>query len=118
MALYIIKKSLSSAVPSQPAPPTASDILATSMKLSWKAPSSDGGTPVVGYHVERRSTISRSWVFVNSEPITDTHLHLKDLFEGMTYEFRVTAINKMGSSKPSNPSLPIIAKNPWGKNYK
>jgi len=31
------------------------------------------------------------------------------------YEYRVTAVNKMGAGKPSDPSLPITARNPWSQ---
>jgi len=106
-----------SGVPGAPQAPTAVDILANSMKLLWKAPASDGGTPITGYHVERRSNTSKHWVFLNKEPETDTSLLVKDLFEEMVYEFRVTAINKMGAGKPSPPSLPYVAKNPWSKSH-
>lgn len=83
------------------------------MKLLWKPPSTDGGAPILGYHVERRSNTSKSWVFLNKDPIPDTSLLVKDLFEDMTYEFRVSVVNKMGTGKPSPPSCPIVAKNPW-----
>jgi len=85
------------------------------MKVVWNAPSTDGGTPVVGYHVERRSKISRHWVFLNKDPVPDTSLVVKDLFEDMVYEYRVTAVNKMGAGRPSDPSLPITARNPWSQ---
>jgi len=102
-------------VPGAPSAPTAVDVLATSMKIVWNAPAKDGGTPIVGYHVERRSKISKHWVFLNKDPITDTSLVVKDLFEDMVYEYRVTAVNKMGAGKPSDPSLPITARNPWSQ---
>ena len=101
------------AVPGVPSAPTALDVLATSMKINWNAPAKDGGTPIIGYHVERRSKISKHWVFLNKDPIPDTSLVVKDLFEDMVYEYRVTAVNKMGAGKPSDPSLPITARNPW-----
>lgn len=104
-------------MPGAPRAPTATDILATSMKLNWMAPDSDGGTPILGYHVERRSNTSKHWVFLNKEPVTETSLHVKDLFEDMVYEFRVTALNKVGAGKPSPPSVPYTAKNPWSKLY-
>lgn len=106
---------MSVAVPGTPAAPTAVDVFATSMKVVWNAPAKDGGTPIIGYHVERRSKISKHWVFLNKDPVPDTSLLVKDLFEDMVYEYRVTAVNKMGAGKPSDPSKPIIARNPWSQ---
>ena len=106
---------LCTAVPGAPSAPTAVDVLATSMKILWNAPSKDGGTPIIGYHVERRSKISKHWVFLNKDPVPDTSLVVKDLFEDTVYEYRVTAVNKMGAGKPSDPSPPITARNPWSQ---
>jgi titin len=105
----------SSDLPGVPSSPTASDVLATSLKLHWNAPAVDGGTPVIGYHVERRSKTSMHWVFLNRDPVVGTSFDVRDLFEDTTYEFRVTAVNKMGAGKPSDPSKPITARNPWSK---
>jgi len=54
-------------------------------------------------------------VFLNKEPVADTSMVVKDLFEDTVYEYRVTAVNKMGAGKPSDPSLPITARNPWSQ---
>jgi len=105
----------SAAVPSAPSAPSAVDVLATSMKIVWNAPAKDGGTPIIGYHVERRSKTSKHWVFLTKDPVPDTSLVVKDLFEDMVYEYRVTAVNKMGAGKPSDASLPITARNPWSQ---
>ena len=45
----------SSAVPSAPGVPIPSDVTGKTCKLTWDAPSSDGGSPVTGYTVERRA---------------------------------------------------------------
>jgi len=100
-------------LPGTPSSPTASDVLATSLKIHWNPPATDGGTPIIGYHVERRSKTSMHWVFLNRDPVVGTSLDVRDLFEDTVYEFRVTAVNKMGAGKPSAPSKPITARNPW-----
>ena len=85
------------------------------MKLNWQPPESDGGTPIIGYYIERRSKTSRNWVTLNREPVTETKYDVTDLFEGTEYEYRVLAENKVGKGPPSNPSMPVMAKDPWGK---
>lgn len=39
---------------------------------------------------------------------------IPDLMEGMKYTFRVTAVNKGGQSKPSEPSDPVLIKDRYG----
>ena len=87
------------------------------MKLSWQPPAQDGGTPVIGYNIERRSNTSKRWVFITKEPIKDTFFVVNDLFVDTMYEFRVSAENKQGISKPGKPSQPTLAKDPWGRYY-
>ena len=101
-------------VPVAPAAPKVDDITATSCSLSWAPPTDDGGSPVTGYYVERKSSISPRWVRVNKSPITDLTLPISELLEGTEYEFRVIAVNKKGESSPSTPSTSFLAKNPYG----
>ena len=85
------------------------------MKLTWQAPSQDGGTPIIGYNIERRSNTSKRWVFITREPVKDTSYIVNDLFVDTVYEFRVSAENKQGSGKAGPPSEPTLAKDPWGE---
>ncbi len=107
--------SLPSVTPGAPSAPEVSDVYANKLKLSWQPPSKDGGTPILGYHIERRSNTSRRWVFITKEPVKDTMYQVKDLYVDTTYEFRVSAENKMGTGPPSTPSQAALAKDPWGK---
>ena len=102
-------------VPSAPSIPEVHDVYANSLKLTWQPPSNDGGTQILGYHIEKRTSTAKRWSFVNKEPLIDPYYHLTDLYEGMEYEFRVSAENKMGSGPPSEPCLPVLAKDPWRK---
>ena len=92
-----------------------SDVYKDKLTISWKPPENNGGTPVTGYYVERRSNTSNRWIFVNKEPIKDTKLVLNDLFEKTSYEFRISAENKVGTGTPSPSSAPVLTKDPWGK---
>lgn len=101
-------------VPDAPDAPIISDIMATSCTVSWTAPANDGGSPITGYFVERQSNVSPRWVRITRTPVQETTLNVTDLSEDVQYEFRVIAVNKKGESKPSLPSQPFIAKNPYG----
>ena len=101
--------------PGPPAKPTISNISKDSCTLSWQPPSNDGGSRITGYHVERRSAVSKRWVFISKAPISGLDMKVKDLFEDTEYEFRVSAENKVGTGSPSQPSTPFVSKDPWGK---
>ena len=75
----------------------------------------NGGSPIIGYIVERKQIQSARWLRVNREPIKDTSIACEDLIEGLEYEVRVFAVNKAGESDPSDASKPFIAKNPFTK---
>ena len=47
---------------------------------------------------------------VTKEPITERQLELSDLRAGESYQFRVCALNAAGTSKPSEASAPVVAK--------
>ncbi|CAH1802732.1 unnamed protein product [Owenia fusiformis] len=101
-------------LPSPPSAPTVSDIFAKSCKLSWQPPANDGGTPIIGYYIERKSTASNRWVRVTSERVTDNKLKMKDLNAENQYEYRIIAENKVGCSEPGPACPSFIAKDPWG----
>ncbi len=45
----------------------------------------------------------------------DKKYAVKDVIEGVEYEFRVSAINTCGPGEPSGPSACAIARDPKGK---
>ena len=100
--------------PSPPQDVEVSDIYSRTCYVSWKAPRQDGGSPITGYWLERRTTASSRWARVNRELLRDLNMDIKDLIEMNNYEFRVIAENKMGPSEPSEPSKRFTAKDPWG----
>ncbi len=101
-------------VPGAPGKPTVSDIDATQMTVSWTPPQSDGGTPIIGYFVERKQDTSSRWVRVNKDLVSDTSLTVTGLTEKSEYQFRVYAENKAGPGPASEPSDKHIAKPPYG----
>ncbi|KAJ7985302.1 hypothetical protein DPEC_G00350670 [Dallia pectoralis] len=87
-----------------------------SLVLLWARPLYEGKQgPITGYQVElSEGDQSQSWAAVNKKPVTDTVFKVSGLQPGLTYRFRVRAINKVGIGIPSLPSEPITAQNPTG----
>ena len=101
-------------VPEAPDAPIVDTVFSESCQVAWQPPDNDGGSPITGYHLERRLTSSSHWVNVK-EAIPELELKAEDLNEGDEYEFRVAAENKAGIGPYSAPSQPFTAKNPWDK---
>ncbi|XP_072180962.1 twitchin-like [Diadema setosum] len=100
-------------IPDAPQPPSISDINASSMRLSWEPPASDGGSPITGYIIEKRESPVGRWMRVNRVPTKDTSIKVNDLTEDKKYEFRVSAENAAGVGRNSEASLPRVAKSPY-----
>ncbi|EAT43218.1 AAEL005334-PA [Aedes aegypti] len=75
--------------------------------LRWKRPTSDGGSPILGYIIEHRRTGSPHWVRASAQLIQATELSLSGLEPGWRYQFRVTAQNIVGQSDCSELSDPL-----------
>ena len=98
--------------PSAPEGPLSfEEVQANSVKVSWKAPSDDGGSEVLGYIVERREATRNAWYTVDSR-VTDTLLTVKGLREETEYHFKVTAENSFGVSASLKSSEPLVPKAP------
>jgi len=101
-------------VPSAPLDIQVDDVTRDSCTVTWFPPASDGGTPVVGYHVEQRliSMPTTTWVHVGST-IVGTSFRVLGLLDGQTYQFRVTAETRAGLDDPSPASAAVTARDPW-----
>ncbi|XP_065537604.1 myomesin-2 isoform X1 [Lathamus discolor] len=75
-----------------------------SMTLGWKAPRYSGGSPILGYYMDKREANHQNWHEVNSSLITQTIYTVEDLTEDAFYEFKVAAANVVGIGQPSDPS--------------
>uniref|UniRef100_A0A8C9UEI8 Myomesin 2 n=1 Tax=Serinus canaria TaxID=9135 RepID=A0A8C9UEI8_SERCA len=75
-----------------------------SMTLGWKAPTYSGGSPILGYYMDKREANHQNWHEVNSSLITCTIYTVEDLTEDAFYEFKVAAANLVGIGQPSDPS--------------
>ena len=115
MANFTSTSYLSSDTPGAPEAPTVTDIFKDHCTVAWQPPVEDGGTPIIGYHLERAMAGSSRWLKVNKEIIVELTCTEKDLIEGNEYQYRVIAENKVGVGPPSEPCKPFTAKDPWGE---
>jgi fibronectin type 3 domain-containing protein len=95
-------------VATQVAPPSAPQSLTATggngtVKLSWTAPSSNGGAPVTGYNIYRGTTSGgESGTPVGTVNGTTTTFTDTGLTNGTTYYYTVAALNSAGTSPKSN----------------
>lgn len=82
--------------------------------MSWEKPVNDGGSPIIGYSIERKERNSLLWVKANETLVRQTEYCCSGLIEGLEYTFRVCAVNKAGQGKPSKATEIITARNPVG----
>ncbi|VDP95287.1 unnamed protein product [Trichobilharzia regenti] len=80
--------------------------------MTWEQPSDQvsASGPVTNFYIEMKPTDSTRWQDVSADfTITEPHFTLptEKMQEFVSYEFRVTAENKAGKSKPSSPSNSI-----------
>lgn len=80
------------------------------MELEWDPPKSDGGAPITGYVIEKKSKHAKEWAKAAEfkEPVTKGVV--MGLKENEEYQFRVRAVNKAGPGEPSDASTKVIAK--------
>lgn len=90
-----------------------SDISEGKVTLSWNPPENDGCSEITHYNVEKRETSKISWSLVTDECLACTYTATK-LIKTNEYQFRVSAVNKFGASRPLD-SAPVIAQMQYSK---
>lgn len=95
--------------------PVAFNVTSDGMTIRWEAPGFDGGSPILGYHVEKKDRNSLMWQKVNSTIISNKEYRIIGLIEGLEYSFRVYAENNAGLSPVSEQSKHALAISPVGK---
>ena len=92
--------------PTAPGAPTDLSATArgsTKINLSWTAPDSTGGSDITGYKIEASSDAGSNWTdLVADTGNTNTAYQHTGLSRGDTRHYRVSAINSVGTSAPSN----------------
>jgi len=81
--------------------------------LSWTTPSSNGGSAITSYNVYRGTTSGGEGSTPFATGITSTSYTDTTVTNGQTYFYKVTAVNSVGESSPSNeanatPAAPAI----------
>jgi hypothetical protein len=91
------------------APRTLSAVAASgSVRLTWTAPTSNGGAPLFAYRVQFRAVGTAAWL--NTGGAIDRSATVTGLANGRPYQFRVAAVSRIGVGVFSAP----IAATPFG----
>ncbi|KAM4782926.1 myosin-binding protein C, slow-type isoform 8-T8 [Cyanocitta cristata] len=95
-------------VPDPPQAPNVTEVGEDWCIMTWEPPANDGGSPILGYFIERKKKQSSRWMRLNFELCKETTFEPKKMIEGVAYEVRVFAVNAIGMSKPSMPSKSFV----------
>ncbi|XP_051745958.1 myosin-binding protein C, slow-type [Ctenopharyngodon idella] len=95
-------------IPDPPEAPMVTDVGGDWCTMTWDPPRYDGGSPILGYFIERKKKQSSRWMRLNFDLCKETTFEPKKMIEGVPYEVRIFAVNAIGASKPSEPSKPFI----------
>ena len=77
--------------------------------LNWQVPSSDGGASITGYKIEMETGGTGGYNVLVATQVAATYTKT-GLTNGVSYKFKISAINSVGTSTVSNPettSIPI-----------
>ena len=97
-----VSKNYLGVVPTAPKNLASSALTSTSVNLAWSAPDSDGGSALVDYRVEQSVDSGSTWSALVRSVSTSASFGVTGLSPGKNYQFRVFALNGLGSSIASN----------------
>ncbi len=91
-------------LPSAPTAPLnlAAEVKSSSIRLTWSSPTSNGGSNITDYIIEYQLTTGGNWAQFNDGTSTNTFTTVTGLSNGTSYDFRVSAVNSIGTSVVSN----------------
>ena len=92
--------------------PIVTSVSNDAITVQWQEPVSDGGSPVIGYHVQKKDRNSILWEKANRYAVKDTFFKCNNLQPGLSYEFRVAAENLAGVGKFSKQSEAAVTRDP------
>jgi subtilisin family serine protease len=79
------------------------------VELSWSPPANTGGSPLTEYRVQYRPAGTSAWFEAPGGPFTSPAATIPGLTNGTTYEFRVAAVNAVGSGAFTDPVAAVPA---------
>lgn len=105
------------AKPGPPVNPEAVDKTKNSVDLSWQPPRRDGNSKIIGYLIEYQKVGDEEWKKANltADSCPETKYKVTGLTEGLTYKFRVRAVNAAGESEPAYVPDPVEVKDRLGE---
>uniref|UniRef100_A0A915DB94 Titin n=1 Tax=Ditylenchus dipsaci TaxID=166011 RepID=A0A915DB94_9BILA len=98
--------------PGAPSTPEVTGFDTNMVALKWNPPRDDGGSPIIGYVIERfEKRGGGDWAPVTHLGLVrTTSANVTGLSEGETYQFRVRAVNAAGEGPPSNGCEPVTCR--------
>lgn len=97
----------------EPGPPRGpleiSGMTKTSFTIKWQVPEDDGGSPITEYIIEMKETSKKTWQKIGTTKEDITYIGVSELKTDVSYDFRITAKNKIGAGPPYVSEEPIIA---------
>ncbi|KHJ76687.1 fibronectin type III domain protein, partial [Oesophagostomum dentatum] len=97
--------------PGAPSTPEITGYDSNLVSLAWNPPKDDGGSPILGYVVERfEKKGGGDWAPIKMPLVKGTEVTINNLHEGETYQFRVRAVNAAGQGEASNGTEPVTCK--------
>lgn len=93
-----------SGVATEPDAPTSLNAVSgiSEVALSWTAPSNNGGSSITDYLVEYKLSADVSWTTFSDGTSTSTSATVTGLTNNQAYNFRVSAINAIGTGSASS----------------
>lgn len=95
--------------PGAPGAPRGVETSEDSITITWTKPRHDGGSPILGYVIEKRLLSEDKWVKATPSLVHETTYRVTGLIENHDYEFRVAAENAAGRGPWSSNSEVIRA---------
>lgn len=107
-----VKAATGNTTPGAPTSPTSTALNTTAVKLGWTAPSSNGGSPITGYQIQKAST---TWATVVNNTGNVTSYMIGSLAPNSVQTYRIGAWNSIGlGAYSSNDTAVTIPGSPTG----